>query len=90
MQAKTLTDDTLDAIANHGGFGRLAGNGQTKARETQTIGSSKNRETGIRRSFRLCENAAKIRLVSQPGAPSKARVAHFKALGGPDPWRDGL
>lgn len=69
MMPKTFANNALDPIANHGGRGGLAGDGQTEAGETQGIGSSEYREVRISGLYRLREDIVKVSLVTQSGAP---------------------
>ena len=69
MVPKALANDALEAIANHSGWSGLAGDGQTEARETQSIGSGEYREVRISGLYRLCEDILEVSLVTQSGAP---------------------
>ena len=89
MMPKALANEALEAIANYGGRGGLAGNGQTEAGETQGIGSGEYREIRISGLYRLREDILKVSLVTQSGAPGKARTVHLRESDAPGPWPDG-
>jgi hypothetical protein len=69
MLPKALADDALDAVANHGGWSRLAGDGQTEAGKTQIIGSGEYRKIRISGLYRPRKDMAKVSLAAQSGAP---------------------
>lgn len=76
MAAKALPNDSFDAVAHYGGFGRFSGDSQTKAGKSEMIGLGKDRKVTVPGSDGLCEDVLEIGFVDQPGAPIKARTAH--------------
>ena len=76
IDAKTLTNHPFDTITLHRGFGHFTGNRHAQTGKTQSIGSSEHRKPAIGGSLGPLEDASKIGLASQPGAPFKARAAH--------------
>ena len=92
MMPKTFTSDPLDSVARHGGFGNLAGNGQTESGVAESVGTSKHGEMAVAGFDRLGEDTGKGVPASQPGAARKARaIGHgVRASAGRGPWRGAL
>ena len=88
MVPKALANEALDPIANHSGWSGFTRNGQTEAGETQGIGSGEYREIRIFGLYRLREDILKVSLVTQSGAPGKARTVHLRESDAPGPWPD--
>ena len=76
MMAKAFANHPFNPVADHGGFGCLAGNGQTEAGKPQRIGPGKHCEIKIYGLYRPRKNILKVSFADQPGAPLKARRVH--------------
>ena len=90
--SEAVAGDPLEPVARHGGFGDLAGNGQTEAGITEGIGSSEYGEMAVAGFDRLGENVSESVSAGQPGAAREARaIGHgFRVSAGRGPWRDAL
>ena len=92
MVSEAVAGDPLEPVARHGGFGDLAGNGQTETRMVECVGTGEHGEIAVAGFDRLSENMGEGVPAGQPGAAREARaIGHgFRVSAGRGPWRDAL